>query len=271
MADKKVRTFIPTIEPELDSLIAENDLRLGLYQIAYQKENLTERLKKALLTGRFEIKGGRQYEQPELAQLDKDTELILRAGGVDEIVSVDFAIRKIRQIIDRQSKERFTFDEIAIILAQESCDRVSYIREQQEKAFYEGRLIFLRDGSPVDPSTFDDPMGVYGFDSEYSTPDKINSWLKSWGAEYRFPSKSEVPHEKPKPKGLMQEDAIINWLRSNNYDPVALPKNTPGKSGIKANCRDCLLANRYELFTKSTFADAWKRLRKENRIIDSST
>lgn len=271
MTVRKFRTFMPTIDPELSRLITEKDLRLGLFDIAYNSDGLTDRLKQALSAGRFEISGGYQTEPQELTKLGEDTEVILRSGDVDTILRASDVLRRIRDIIDRQRNERFTFDEIGVILAQESCGRVSYIREQQEKAFYEGRLIFLRDGSPVDPSTFDDPMGVYGFDSEYSTPDKINSWLKSWGAEYRFPSKSEVPHEKPKPKGLMQEDAIINWLRSKNYDPLALPKNTPGKSGIKANCRDCLLANRSELFTKSTFADAWKRLRKENRIIDSST
>lgn len=268
MADKTARTFIPAIEPELYRLIAENGLSLDLFQLVYQAEDLTERLKKALLAGRFEIKGGYQNEQPELEQLGEDTEIILRTGGVDMIVSAAKALRKIRQIIDRQSEERFTFNEIAIILAEQSGGSVDYIRNQQVKAFEDGRLIFFRDGLPVDPETYDHPMGAYGFDCEYSTPEKINNWLSSWGAEYRFPSKREAPQERHKQKQSLQEEAIINWLNLKGFNPLEFPKNVPGKRGVKADCKDYFLAEKPDLFTKSAFESAWKRLKKEKRIID---
>lgn len=266
MADKTARTFIPSIEPELDRLIAENGLSLGLFQLVYQAEDLTERLKKALLAGRFEIKGGYQNEQPELAQLGEDTEVILRTGGVDMIVSAKLAFQQITQIIDRQSKERFTFNEIAIIIAERSGGKVDYIRDQQEKAFENGRLVFFRDGLPVDPETYDHPMGVWGFDYEYSTPEKINNWLSSWGAEYRFPSKSEAPQERPKQKLLLQEEAIINWLNLNGFNPLELPKNEQGKRGVRADCRDYFLAEKPYLFTKDTFKKTWQRLLSSEQI-----
>lgn len=178
----------------------------------------------------------------------------------------------IRDVIDRQSKEHFTFNEIAIILAEKSGADVDYIRNQQRKAFEDGRLVFFRHGLPVDPETYDDYMGVWGFDCEYSTPEKINNWLLIWGAEYKFPSKIEVPQEKHKPRGQMQDDAIISWLRLNDYNPLALPKNKQGVRGVKYDCKVYLLAKRPDLFTDSSFDTAWKRLagKNENRIIYSN-
>lgn len=272
MDDEEVRVFtIPPIEKDLARLIAEHGINLNLFDICDRAEDFTERLKKALSYGRFEIKGGYQEEPPELANLDKDAEVILREGGFDTIVRADYAMRAIRDVIDRQNKEHFTFNEIAIILAEKSGADVDYIRNQQRKAFEDGRLVFFRHGLPVDPETYDDYMGVWGFDCEYSTPEKINSWLLIWGAEYKFPSKSEVPQEKYKPRGQMQDDAIINWLVTNSYDPLALPENERGKRGVKADCKDYLLAKRPDLFTDSSFDTAWKRLagKNEKRIIYS--
>ncbi|MCS6125861.1 hypothetical protein G3485_04020 [Shewanella baltica] len=272
MDDEEVRvSTIPPMEKDLARLIAEHGINLNLFDICDRAEDFTERLKKALSYGRFEIKGGYQEEPPELANLDKDAEVILREGGIDTIVRADYAMRAIRDVIDRQNKEHFTFNEIAIILAEKSGADVDYIRNQQRKAFEDGRLVFFRHGLPVDPETYDDYMGVWGFDCEYSTPEKINNWLLIWGAEYKFHSKSEVPQEKHKPRGQMQDDAIISWLKLNDYNPLALPKNKQGVRGVKADCKVYLLAKRRDLFTENSFATAWKRLadKKGERIIYS--
>lgn len=270
MDDEEVRvSTIPPIEPELARLTIEYGINLNLFDICDRAEDFTERLKNALNCGRFEIKGGYQEDPPELANLDKDAEVILREGGIDTIVRADYAMRAIRDVIDRQNKEHFTFNEIAIILAEKSGADVDYIRNQQRKAFEDGRLVFFRHGLPVDPEIYDDYMGVWGFDCEYSTPEKINNWLLNWGAEYKFPSMREAPQERHKQKGILQEEAIISWLKLNDYNPLAFPENERGKRGVKANCRDVFLVERTDLFTRSSFDEAWKRLKKEKRIIDS--
>lgn len=258
MVDQEVRTSIPTVKSKLSSLITEYDLRICLFDLIDQADDFAERLRKALLVGRFEISGGYQSEPPELAQLNEDAEVILRRGSFDCVTSASFALWQIRQIIDRQQKERFTFNEIATILAERSGGNVDYIRNQQLKAFENGSLVFFSDGWPVDPETFNHPMGAFGFDDEYSTPEKINSWLSSWGAQYKFFSKSEVPQEKPKQKKSLQEDAIINWLKLNDYDPLALPE-AKGLSGVKAECKAYLIKRR-DLFTEDSFKKAWQRL-----------
>ncbi|TXH97679.1 MAG: hypothetical protein E6Q75_03925 [Rheinheimera sp.] len=269
MTDQEARISIPTVEPELYSLITEYDLRICPFDLVDKTDDFTERLKKALLVGRLEIAEGYQTEPPALAMLSDDADIILRRGDFDYITRASSALWEIKQIIDRQQNERFTFNEIATILAEESGGNVDYIRNQQLKAFEDGRLVFFRDGSPVDPETFNHPMGAFAFDDEYSTPERINDWLRSWGAEYRFPSKSEVPQENPKQKGLMQEDAIINWLKLNAHDPLALPINPLGKAGVKSDCKKYHLANHSKLFmSKGAFDSAWKKLKSQKRIID---
>lgn len=267
MVDQEVRTSIPTVEPELSSLITEYDLRICLFDLIDKADDFAEQLKKALLIGRFEISGSYQSEPPELAQLSEDPEVILRREGFGNITRASIALREIRQIIERQKNERFTFNEIATILAERSGGNVDYIRNQQLKAFEDGRLVFFRDGSPVDPETFNHPMGAFAFDEEYSTPEKINSWLSSWGAQYRFPSKSGAPQEKVKPKSVQQEEAIIRWLNSEGYNLLALPKPPKGKAGVKAACRK-FYKNRPDLFTDNTFDTVWKSLKKQGKIKD---
>ena len=271
MSDRKVRTSVLTVHPELIKVITEGNIKLNPFELIDHEENgeeLAKRLKKALLAGRFEISGGLQTEPVELAKIDNETEVILRRNGIDTLISANSALEEIRKVVNRQKIERFEFNEIGTILAHVSGGNASYIRAQQLKAFEDGRLVFFQDGSPVDPTTFNHPMGALGFWDEYSTPEKINQWLVDWGAEYRFPSMNEAQKERVKPKSIRQEEAIINWLKLNYHDPLALPKNPKGKAGVKSNCKGHYLANTPDLFTKDTFDSTWKRLRREMRIID---
>ena len=75
-----------------------------------------------------------------------------------------------------------------------------------------------------------------------------------------LPVKPQQVSAQHKPKGLMQEEAILNAIREAGYDPKALPKHVPGKSGVKAQIRAIVLQNP-ALFTTNSFDKAWERLR----------
>jgi hypothetical protein len=71
----------------------------------------------------------------------------------------------------------------------------------------------------------------------------------------------------PEPKVRAQERWVLEMINELGYEPVSLPKNSPGKSGIKATIRDQALKEP-ALFTESTFESTWKRLRASNSISD---
>ena len=64
---------------------------------------------------------------------------------------------------------------------------------------------------------------------------------------------------KPLQRTTAQDSAILCEIEKQGYDPLALPKNPPGKSGVKADIRAALSQN--SLFTGATvFNKAWERL-----------
>jgi hypothetical protein len=72
----------------------------------------------------------------------------------------------------------------------------------------------------------------------------------------------------PKQRQAAQEEAVINMLKAKKYDPTKLPKNPPGKSGVKAEIRAAVSCNE-GLFAGSTVFDkTWERLRASGEIQD---
>ena len=64
---------------------------------------------------------------------------------------------------------------------------------------------------------------------------------------------------KPLQRTAAQDSAILCEIKKQGYDPLALPKNLPGKPGVKAAIRAALSKN--SLFTGGTVFDkAWERL-----------
>jgi hypothetical protein len=62
------------------------------------------------------------------------------------------------------------------------------------------------------------------------------------------------------PKLRAQEEAILETLKYLNFNPMALPPNTPGLPGVKAACKKALLKS--PLFSGRTVFDrAWERMR----------
>ena len=78
------------------------------------------------------------------------------------------------------------------------------------------------------------------------------------------PDKAEPA--KPLQRTAAQDSAILCEIDKQGYDPLALPKNPPGKSGAKAAIRAALSKNL--LFTGATvFNKAWERLTDRADIV----
>lgn len=72
---------------------------------------------------------------------------------------------------------------------------------------------------------------------------------------------------KHKPKGQLQEDAIIKALEDRGHTASALPVFKPGVRSVKAEVRDALLQTRKDLFVSSgTFEKAWEGLRATGKV-----
>ena len=80
-------------------------------------------------------------------------------------------------------------------------------------------------------------------------------------------SKQKTPKSADKPFQRQQERAILEMIGKLGEDPKNLPKNPPGKPGIKAKVRKTLINE--TLFAGSTVFDkAWGRLRDDEDIQD---
>lgn len=94
----------------------------------------------------------------------------------------------------------------------------------------------------------------------------IQAWFDAMGV-----AGEGVPDATPKPKqrGKAQDETIIREIKKQGLDPQALPKNSPGKLGVKAAIRAAVDGK--GLFIGSTVFDAaWERLRKCGDIVDKS-
>ena len=109
----------------------------------------------------------------------------------------------------------------------------------------------------------------------YITLSSLDNWAEQYGRRFlaKLPKASDNPLPpnvltKPKQRTKMrdQEAAILEKIREFGYDPKKLPRNEPGKAGVKASVRDKL--NTSPLFeAKTAFETAWERLSKGKEII----
>lgn len=73
----------------------------------------------------------------------------------------------------------------------------------------------------------------------------------------------------PMQRAAAQEKAILSALQSLGYDPVRVPKWSPGRLGVKGATRAALVG-KHPLFLKGSrvFEKAWERLRKSGDVAD---
>lgn len=67
-------------------------------------------------------------------------------------------------------------------------------------------------------------------------------------------------------KQYTQEEQIITTLKAKGVLSKELPKNQPGKKGIKAVVKAELIKRKPSLFTGNSFDKAWERLLKDGRL-----
>ncbi len=95
----------------------------------------------------------------------------------------------------------------------------------------------------------------------------LRYWLPDWmqaTPEPKAVTGSFAP--KPMQRSAAQDAAIINEIRGQGLDPLALPKNKPGKAGIKSSIKTALQGS--ELFVGPTiFTKAWERLTANGDIV----
>lgn len=83
----------------------------------------------------------------------------------------------------------------------------------------------------------------------------------------QVPAASEAAPAQPLQRTAAQEAAILTAIRQTGCDPLTLPKNEPGKPGVKNKIRAALNDNL--LFVgKTVFDKAWGRLRQCGGIVD---
>ncbi len=85
-----------------------------------------------------------------------------------------------------------------------------------------------------------------------------------------------VPEDAPEPasdkhiyKQPRQENAILEALRGLRYDPLALPRRTPGKAWVKSEIWKILGSDKSLFLSYGVFDGAWERLRALGRAGDA--
>jgi hypothetical protein len=78
-----------------------------------------------------------------------------------------------------------------------------------------------------------------------------------------------VTKPKSPKKASIQDDAILAEIARRGHNPLALPKNLPGKRGEASDIRDAL-DGQPPFEAPSAFKATWERLRRRKQIIDRS-
>lgn len=174
--------------------------------------------------------------------------------------------------VGRWKQGRYTVKEAAQVLSEAHPGQIdaNSFRRQTEKAIQRGKLIMRKNGVPLD---LDDlPTGPLA--TQIVEERDVNEWLSNEGSPYRlaYPYQdnkaNETPHKQEKfvPKLTLQRDSILQWLRSNGYNPNALPARMRGKSGPKAEVKAAMLKNA-SMFTEKSFEKAWESLRSDGSVL----
>lgn len=177
---------------------------------------------------------------------------------------------------ERHKRGHYSMWEAAEVLAAANSigGAGAFFKNRMRPAVESGALVLLDpiDGGPVTGRLcrpYDD----------WVTPKAIDEWLAGAGFDYRWPvaatatqsapvapTAPEKNTAKPLQRGTAQEAAILYEIKNQGHDPMALPKNKPGKRGIKRDVRDVLDGK--GLFTGGTVFDrVWERLTEHKDIV----
>lgn len=112
----------------------------------------------------------------------------------------------------------------------------------------------------------------------YVQREHLEDWAKAaarWRQSHASDASQAVPDAQAAegvsvalPKQPAQERRILELLKAQGHDPLALPKRNPGTRGAKAEVKAMALREN-QLFSDKSFDKAWDRLRGHGDIADS--
>lgn len=105
----------------------------------------------------------------------------------------------------------------------------------------------------------------------FITLHSLNQWATALASPSTesAPSSLELAKTKPRTRMNDQEDAILEEILGQGFDPMALPPSPSGRPGVKAAVRESL--GESPLFKGAkVFDKAWERLRNQRRIVDKT-
>lgn len=181
------------------------------------------------------------------------------------IFDLDETLEDERDVLEgeyrRASLEKQPEDVIAGKLAALQMHEAAIVRA------YELRCAIKNELNKGEGSVLKVDRDVSGAALKYLTMHSFGEWVKRIDRDH-----PADPENTKKTKASFklpdQEVAILAEIKKLGFDPMALPKNPPGKAGIKAAVRKAL--EKSPLFKGSTvFKKAWGRLREYRHIKDA--
>ena len=150
------------------------------------------------------------------------------------------------------SMGRYTLEEAAQAIAEGTGESKELLEERIENAFAEHLIPVYAPGSKIDYQ----PTIIRDF-YEVAYWNDLNQWLETYLPllDFRFPKPPKL-----KNKITLRVEEIRIAARDHFDDPMSIP------IGGKSTLRDKLCSNHPQLFTKSTFDQAWKVAGKENLV-----
>lgn len=206
--------------------------------------------------------------------MDKEKEQAI-SNAIEAMINVPYDVTEAEQAkkIQQQAAEirarvrpegRYSIEDAVILLRAETGDYYPLV-----KAVESGDI-------PCYKHEAGDKKGDPQDLRSYVCWDDLNKWIeeKTDIRKFRFPNPN-APTAKVEavrlPVATQQNDAILNWLKASQYDPLKLPVPPSGKAGVKKLCRDALCKSSKQLFSSaSVFNTAWDRLRANDEIKDAS-
>lgn len=296
MKEAQARVYLPQVSPEVAELVETGFLKPCIFDLAdglYTKEFAD----KVQTLPRFELVAWPQEIPPALLALPSDSEVIFRRGQSDKVENAGLVLHCFNSKMERQAKGFFELSEAAEILS-ESCAGANGraippegFSKDMRAAFFSGELQFFNERlTKINPEDEDEDC-IFGGYGETTTAKAINAWLEGMGSPHRFPEPVEtsappvaaVPLSQTSPEPVqaapakrvltsaIQDAAILAAIRKAGHDPLALPRNSPGKPGIKAAIRNSLVGVAGTPFPKEgrRFDKSWDRLRERREIAEA--
>jgi hypothetical protein len=222
----------------------------------------------------FYVEARPQCVPPELKAMSATAQIRIvdRVGGVsgEGICTASDYLDNLNATIARQSQGYFKVEEAA----QDLADTVPGVNaktmvKRMLRAFHDGGLLIREPGDKLRPLDIAQARAHI----HLVTISDVNEWLDSEKAPYSWTPQSHATASKPTAtplqRGTAQDAAILSEVRQQGHNPVQLPKNQPGKPGVKAAIREALVGVNPVFPREGTqFDHAWERLRNRRELAD---